>query len=152
MFQFSACEILSARKRSQFLPKFCKFPHDYAVPHPRKHYSLSSPKTTYDAEDVFELLNSHDRESKLDNLVEIHKQSDREEAEKPESNPKEKTKIVLIFIEENRLIEADIITLFADIDSNEQRTAKTIHGIVSILPCLVCGAYEEIRCSCLPRL
>lgn len=42
--QFSACEILSVRKRSQFPPKFCKFPHDYAVPHPRRHYSLSSPK------------------------------------------------------------------------------------------------------------
>jgi hypothetical protein len=89
------------------------------------------------------LLNSQDRESKLDNLVEIHKQSDLEEAEKPEPNPKEKTKTVLIFIEENRLNEAGIITLFADIDSKKQRTAKIIHGIVSILACLVCGAYER---------
>jgi hypothetical protein len=35
----------------------------------------------YDAEDVFELLNSHDQELTPDHLVEIRKQSDLEGAE-----------------------------------------------------------------------
>jgi hypothetical protein len=41
---------------------------------------------TYDAEDIFELLNSHDRESKLDILLKFTSKA----------TPKEKTKIVLI--------------------------------------------------------
>jgi hypothetical protein len=38
----------------------------------------------YDAEDVREILNSHDQELTLDYLVELRKQSAFEEAEEPE--------------------------------------------------------------------
>jgi hypothetical protein len=47
----------------------------------------------YDAEDVFELLNSHDQELTVYRLIESRKQSNREEAEEPEPErePKERT-------------------------------------------------------------
>jgi hypothetical protein len=47
----------------------------------------------YDSEDFFELLNSHDQEKTLDNLVEIWKQNSHE-AEEPEARHKERTMMV----------------------------------------------------------
>jgi hypothetical protein len=38
-----------------------------------------------------QVLNSHDQEDTLDDLVEIRKQSALDEAEEPESGPKERT-------------------------------------------------------------
>jgi hypothetical protein len=38
----------------------------------------------YDAEDFFELLNSHDKEIMLDNHVDIWKQNPQDKAEEPE--------------------------------------------------------------------
>ena len=49
----------------------------------------------YDAEDVFELLNSHDQELTLEHLVEIPNQSACEEAEEPEHEHKETIMTVL---------------------------------------------------------
>jgi len=45
----------------------------------------------YDAEGVFQSLNSHDQEPNFDHVVEIRKQSALEESEKPEFEPKEGT-------------------------------------------------------------
>jgi hypothetical protein len=45
----------------------------------------------YDAEGVFEMLTSHDRELTLDYRVEIRKQSAFEEPEELEPEPKERT-------------------------------------------------------------
>ena len=49
---------------------------------------------TADAEDVFELHNSHDQELNLCYIVEIRKQSAVEEADKPEPEPKEITTMI----------------------------------------------------------
>jgi hypothetical protein len=48
----------------------------------------------YRAEDVFELLNIHDKELMLDHHLEIQKQSAIEEIEEPKSEPKERTMMV----------------------------------------------------------
>ena len=45
----------------------------------------------YDAEGVFQSLNSHDQEPNFDHVVEIRKQSALEESEEPEFEPKEGT-------------------------------------------------------------
>jgi hypothetical protein len=45
----------------------------------------------YNAEDFFKFLNSHDQEIRLDHLFEIQMQSALEEAQKPESEPNERT-------------------------------------------------------------
>ena len=67
----------------------------YHFPKGITHYRPRKLKCipTYDAEDIFELLSSHDRESKLDILLKFTSKA----------TPKEKPKIVLIFIEGNRL-------------------------------------------------
>jgi hypothetical protein len=46
----------------------------------------------YDIEVVFELLNSYDKEFRIDSLVEIRQQSAREQAEEPA--PEERTMMV----------------------------------------------------------
>jgi hypothetical protein len=74
---------------------------------------------TYNAEEVFELQNSHDQELTLDDLVEIRKQSAFEEAEETEPEYKERTVTVLNLAEGRGLIEADV-KVFQDVDSNEQ--------------------------------
>jgi hypothetical protein len=55
---------------------------------------------TFDAPDVFELLNSSDQEPLLDHLAEIRKQNGLEESEEPEPEPKERTVTVLKLTEE----------------------------------------------------
>jgi hypothetical protein len=55
----------------------------------------SSKICPYDASYIVELLNSNDREITLDNLFEIRNQSALEEAEVPETKPREKVMAVL---------------------------------------------------------
>ena len=50
----------------------------------------------YDAEDILELLKSHDQQLTIDDLVEIQQQSVLEEAEEAEPEPKERTVMALI--------------------------------------------------------
>ncbi|XP_066566163.1 protein UXT isoform X1 [Amia ocellicauda] len=92
------------------------------------------------AEDVLELLSSHDRELTPEDLAEICNQSSLEEAEELESEPREtrRTMTVSKLSEGLGLIEAGIRVL-EDIDSNEQRAAATRQGIKRMLAC-----YEEI--------
>ena len=45
----------------------------------------------YDAENILELLISHDQELTVYHLIESHKQSAREEAEEPEPEPNGRT-------------------------------------------------------------
>ena len=49
----------------------------------------------YDAEDFFELLNSHDQGNTLDNHVDIWKQNPQNKAEEPEPELEERTMVVL---------------------------------------------------------
>ena len=49
----------------------------------------------YDAEDFFELLNSHYQEITLDNPVDIWKQNPQDKAEEPEPRLQERTMVVL---------------------------------------------------------
>jgi hypothetical protein len=51
----------------------------------------------YDAEGVFQLLNSHHQEPNFDHVVETGKQSALEESEEPEFEPKEGTMTVFEF-------------------------------------------------------
>jgi hypothetical protein len=98
---------------------------------PQTKYTYIKPKEqirTYGAEDVFELLNSHDKEHTLDSLVEIRKQSDLEEAEEPEPETKERTMTISKRTEGLGLTEAGIKT-FEDIDSKEQPAATIRQGI-----------------------
>lgn len=66
----------------------CRCAHNVVSPqtHPVKP---SAQSCMYNAEDIFESLNFHHQELKLDNLVEIQKPSALEEADEPE--PKERT-------------------------------------------------------------
>jgi hypothetical protein len=80
----------------------------------------------YDAENILELLNSHDQEPTVYYLIESRKQSAREEAEKPEPEPKERTMTVLKLTVWIGLIEGGI-RAFEDIYWNEQRAAAARH-------------------------
>jgi hypothetical protein len=86
----------------------------------------------YDAENIFELLNSHDQKLTVYHLIESRKQSAREEAEEPEPEPepepesKERTMTVLKLAVWIGLIEGGI-RAFEDIEWNEQRTATARH-------------------------
>jgi hypothetical protein len=73
----------------------------------------------YNAENIFHLLNSHNQELTLEDLVEIRKQSTLEEAVEPKPETKEQTMTVLKLTEGLELNEAGI-KVFEDIDSNEQ--------------------------------
>jgi hypothetical protein len=61
---------------------------------PRQYIKPSLWLCTYGAEDVFEVLNSHDQELTLCGLVEIQNQSTLEEADEPESELKEKGRML----------------------------------------------------------
>ena len=80
-----------------------------------------------------ELQNSHGQEHTLD-LVEIPEQSALEEAEAPESEPKERTMTVFSLTETLRLAEAGI-RVFEDVDWNEKRVATNGQGAVCLLAC-----------------
>jgi hypothetical protein len=86
----------------------------------------------YNAEYVFELLNSNDKELTLDNLVEIWKQSTLEEAEEPKPKPRDRIIMVSKLNEGFGLIGTGIKE-FSDIDSNEQQAAKSL-GIHALPP------------------
>jgi hypothetical protein len=68
----------------------------YVVPHLRRpqtqYITPSALIRRYDVDDIFELLNSCDKEFTRNSLVEIRQQNAREEAEEP--NPKERTMMV----------------------------------------------------------
>ena len=72
---------------------------------------------------ICELQNSHHQEHTLD-LVEIPEQSALEQAEEPESEPKERTMTLLSLAEALGLAEAGI-RLFEDVDWKEKRVATT---------------------------
>jgi len=59
-----------------------------------QHIKSSAPICTYDAEDVFELWNSHDQELTVYHLVESQNYSSREEAE--EREPELKARIITV--------------------------------------------------------
>jgi len=82
----------------------------------------------YDAENILGLLNSHDQKLTVYHLIESRKQSSREEAEQPESEPqpKERTMMVLKLIVWIGLIEC-CIRAFEDNDWNKQRAATARH-------------------------
>ena len=86
----------------------------------------------YNAEYVFELLNSNDKALMLDNLVEIWKQSTLEEAE--EDGPKPRDTIVMVSkLNEGFRLTGTGIKEFNDIDSNEQQASKSL-GIHTLPP------------------
>jgi hypothetical protein len=84
---------------------------------------------------ICELQNSHDQEHTLD-FVEIPEQSAIEEAEKPESEPKERTMAVFSLTEALGLAEAGVRE-FEDVDWNEKRVATTGQGAVCVPACLL---------------
>ena len=79
----------------------------------------------YNAEYVFELLNSNDKELMLDNLVEIWKQSTLEEPEEPVPKPRDRI-IMVSKLNERFGVTGTGIKEFDDIDSNEQQPAKSL--------------------------
>jgi hypothetical protein len=83
-------------------------PHSRLLPSDIQHIIISAQNNTYDAEDTFEMLKSHDPAMKFDELVEFLKQRVVEEAEEPESEPKERTMTVLKLTEGLGVTEAGI--------------------------------------------
>lgn len=76
--------------------KLNSHPSTYIILHiwcfPLTQYTKPSAQIhMYNAEDFFKFLNSHDQEIRLDHLFEIQMQSALEEAQKPESEPNERT-------------------------------------------------------------
>jgi len=72
------------------IPRLTSF-YSYVIGPQTKHIKQRAQILMYDAEGVFELLNTHDRELTLDDLVEIRKQSAFEEPEIRELEHKERT-------------------------------------------------------------
>jgi len=70
---------------------------------------------------VFELQKCHDQDLTLNHLVEIRKQSTLEEAEEPESQPRERNMSITVLTEGLGLTGAGI-KVFEDNDSNKHRT------------------------------
>jgi len=99
-------------------------PHVY-LPHDRIYCTkLRAQKFTYNAVDVFELLNYHDQELMLD-LDETAKQRALEEVGEPKPRPKEQTMTVLKLTEGLGLIEPGI-TVFDDSGFNEQQEMRIL--------------------------
>ena len=90
------------------------------------YFKLKAPISMYDAENIFELLNSHDQKLPVYHLIESRKQSAREEAEEPEPESKERTMTILKLTVWIGLTEGGI-RAFEDIEWNEQRTATARH-------------------------
>jgi len=93
---------------------------------------------TYDAEDVFEFLNSRDHAITRDNVTAFRKESSHEVVEEPESQPSERTTTVLKWTDGLGLIVAGI-EVSEDSDGKEQGAATAGLGIVRVL-----AAYEEV--------
>jgi hypothetical protein len=95
---------------------------------PRQHIKPSLWFCTYSAEDVFELLNSHDQEFMLDSLVEIQKQSMLEEAYEPESEPKERTRMLfkLTGLDLFKLASRCLLSLLIQANNDEQQMDKSL--------------------------
>jgi hypothetical protein len=89
-----------------------------------QHIKPSAQVRAYDAGEVFELLNTHDQDFTLNNLLEIRKQKALEESEEPESEPQERTMRVSRLSVGNGPIETDI-RLLEGIYVNVQRAATT---------------------------
>lgn len=79
---------------------------------------------TYDAEDVFKLLNFHNLNLTLNHLVEIRKQSTLEETEELEPKPHNRTMMVPKFNAGLGLTE-ESIKVFKATDVNKQPAATT---------------------------
>jgi hypothetical protein len=79
---------------------------------------------TYDAEDVFKLLNFHNLNLTLNHLVEIRKQSTLEETEELEPTPHNRTMMVPKFNARLGLTEESIM-VFKATDVNKQPAATT---------------------------
>jgi hypothetical protein len=88
---------------------------------------------THNAEVFFKLLNSHDKDLTLKDLVEIQKQSTPEETVKPEPEPRERTMTLLNVTEVPELKVG--IKVSEDIDSHKQRVATTRQGLMRLLAC-----------------
>jgi hypothetical protein len=71
---------------------------------------------TYDAEDVLDLLKSHNQDLIFDIIVEIQMQSTLEEAEESKTEPKDRTMMVSKLTEGLGIIEVGI-NMLQDIDS-----------------------------------
>jgi hypothetical protein len=84
------------------------------------------------AEVIFKLLKSHDPGAHTQRLCRHSEAKHNDEAEEPDPEHKERTKMVLKFTLGLGLIE-DGMKEFEDIDWNEQRAATTRRGIMSIL-------------------
>jgi len=78
----------------------------------------------YDAENVFELMNSHDQELTLNDLFEIWKPGANDKSAEPEPESEESSMTVSKLSEGLGLTEAGHQGLWGDIDSKEQRTAN----------------------------
>lgn len=80
----------------------------------------------FDAESVFELLNSHDQKCTLNNPIEIRKQSTLDEDVEPDPHPEPKARTVPVshLTEGLGLIE-DGIKVFEQSDWKEQPAAAT---------------------------
>jgi len=61
--------------------------HIYVIGTQTHYVKLKAPISMYDAENILELLNSHDQKLTVYHLIESRKQSAREEAEECEPEP-----------------------------------------------------------------
>jgi hypothetical protein len=111
------------KKVTQPIPRFTSF-RLYVTCTQTHHLKLNAPIGMYDAENILDLLNSHDQELTVYHLIESQKQSTREEAEEPKPEPKGRTMTVLKLAVWIGLIESGIRTL-EDIYWNEQQLLDT---------------------------
>lgn len=89
-------------------------------------------------EDITELLESHNQELTVDELIEIQEENAVEESEESESVPAAEQMTIAKLIEGLDFIEHGM-RILEDMDCNEERVSTTIQGIKR----LVCP-YEEI--------
>jgi hypothetical protein len=89
---------------------------------------------TYDAEDILQLLNSHNQLLVLDHPVKLRKQSALDEAKKPLIGTEEKDMAVSNSTEGRGVVEV-CIKMFEITDSNEKRTATFRQGIKRMFAC-----------------
>jgi hypothetical protein len=101
----------------------------------------------YGAAVIFKLLKSHDPGVQTQQSCRHSVATDTDEAEEPEPEHKERTKMVLKFCEGLGLIEAGIND-FEDIDWNEQRAATTRWEITRISGCCQEIVKEKRFLSC----
>jgi beta-N-acetylglucosaminidase len=99
-----------------------------------KHIQTNAQIVTCDAEDIFELLNSHKQVHTTDDIFEIRKQRAIEEAEKPEPLPEsEETDMKFLKLTEELAFFEAGIKVFKETDCQEQRTATTRQEVMRML-------------------